>query len=69
MRPSAKQEPLNEPVELAKALLVEPVPHVDEAVGAAGGECVVHAVEGHGIDGVDLLHACKGTAPTYRGPN
>jgi hypothetical protein len=36
-------------VELAEPLLVGTVPDVDEAVGAAGGERVVLAVEGDGV--------------------
>ena len=44
-------------VELAEPLLVLPVPDVDEAVGAAGGERVVIAVEADGVHGVDDLNA------------
>ena len=45
-------------VELAEALLVGAVPDVDEAVGAAGGEGVVVAVEADGVHRVDQLDAC-----------
>ncbi len=36
-------------MELAKPLLVRAVPDVDEAIGAAGGERVVLAMEGDGV--------------------
>jgi len=44
-------------VKLTEALLVEAVPDVDEAVGAASRECVVLVVEGDGVDRVDQLYA------------
>jgi len=44
-------------VKLTEALLVEAVPDVDEAVGAASRERVVLVVEGDGVDRVDQLYA------------
>ena len=50
-------ESTNTPVKLTEALLVEAVPDVDEAVGAASRERVVLVVEGDGVDRVDQLYA------------
>ena len=44
-------------VQLTQPLLVQPVPDVDVAVRAAGGERVVLAVEADGVHRVDVLHA------------
>lgn len=44
-------------MKLTEALLVEAVPDVDEAVGAASRERVVLVVEGDGVDRVDQLYA------------
>ena len=42
-------------VELAKSLLVLPVPDVDQTVGAARSKSVVLAMEGDRVDGVNLF--------------
>lgn len=44
-------------VELAKAFLIEAVPYVYVAVGAAGRERVVHGVKADRVHWVDLLEA------------
>lgn len=42
-------------VELTKALLVEAIPNVHNAIGSASGERLIDIVETQGINGIDLF--------------
>lgn len=43
---------------LEQALLVGTIPYADHAIAAAGGKGAIGWVEGDGVDGVHLCHAC-----------